>query len=933
MSLETGARLGPYEVVGPLGAGGMGEVYRAKDTRLERTVALKILPAHAASDPEFKARFEREAKTISQLNHPNICVLYDIGRLRPEGSTASQGVELDFLVMELLEGETLAARLQKGALPTEDVLRIAGEIADALDKAHRKGIIHRDLKPANVMLTPNGSKLLDFGLAKPGVVSTSTIETQLASSSQLKPPATPGGTQAPPLTAKGTILGTFQYMAPEQIEGDLADARSDIWAFGCVLYEMVTGKRAFEAKSQASLVASILEKQPTPMAELQPMTPPALGRIVRTCLAKNPDDRFQTAHDLALQLEWIEEGGSALGLPAPVIAHRKRRERLLFATVAAVLALVAAAAAWMLKPAPAQEPGIVGRFVDILPDGQSLTRTGRRVVAISPDGKKVAYVAEQQIFLRELNESQASAIPGTSMNPSEPAFSPNSDALVFWSNGTSGSADTTGKLWRIPLTGGTPAPICDDAPNPWGLAWIGSQIYFGTQKAIMAVPDTGGAAKEIAKAVVNTTDGSKTERLGHPQVTADGKFALFAVNISNKSWDTSQIVAQNLATGERHVVVSGGTAPRLVKSGHLLFFRDNTIFAQAFDNATASVHGSAVPMVQKASFAGISGAGQFSVSDDGTLVYVEGTNDDNLTLTWLDRSGKAEAVAGAPRRRYYEPRLSPDGTMIATATRDDSPDIYIWDLKSNVETRVTHDDVRDAYPMWLDNRELLFATADADGQLTLARRRADLTTERTLLPRGPDAVSPTAVTPDGKTVLVMSFPGGTGYIGTASLEKPDAVTLLLGKSYTSANTALSPDGHWIAYEAREGERNEVFVRPFPNVNDARFPISQGGGSWPVWSRNGKELFYLAGGGGGGGERPLMSVSIKTASGTTFERNAPTKVVNFQGFVRASSRGYDVSLDGSRFLVIADAAAPANSATHTSMRYITNWFEELRARVK
>ncbi len=911
--LTPGTRLGPFEVIGPLGAGGMGEVYRAKDTRLERTVALKILPAHAAADPEFKARFEREAKTISQLNHPNICVLYDIGD--------SAGVS--FLVMELLEGETLAARLQKGPLPAEDVLRIAGEIADALDKAHRKGIIHRDLKPANVMLTPTGSKLLDFGLAKTGVVSTSTIETQLASSSQMQAPRTPGQGQAAPLTAKGTILGTFQYMAPEQIEGDLADARSDIWAFGCVLYEMVTGKRAFDGKSQASLIASILEKHPTPMAELQPMTPPALGRIVRTCLAKNPDDRFQTAHDLALQLDWIEEGGSALGLPAPVIAHRKRRERLLFAGIAAVLAIAAAATAWSLKPAPPKAAGVVGRFLDILPDEQGLTRTGRRVVAISPDGTKVVYVANQQLYLRKLNDSQATAIPGTATNPSEPAFSPAGDSLVFWSNGNTGAQDSSGKIWRIPLTGGTPAPLCD-SPNPWGLTWAGSQIYFGTQAAIMAVPDTGDAPKEIVKA-----DKDKTERFGHPQLTSDGKHLVFAINLANKSWETSQIVSLDLATGARQVLVSGGTSPRLLKSGHLVFYRESTIFAQVFDDATATVKGSAVPMVQKTSYGGISGVGQFSVSDSGTLVYVEGSNDDLLTLTWIDRTGKIEPVAGAPRRRYYSPRISPDGTMIATETRDDSPDIYVWDLRKGTETRVTRDDVRDTAPVWLDNLELLFAS-ERDGALALARRRADLTTDRTVLARAPDSLQPTSVTPDGKTVVVMSFQGGGTFLASVALEKPESPTLLIGKSYTSQNAALSPDGHWIAYEAREGERNEIYVRPFPNVNDRRYQISQGGGSWPVWSRGGKELLYVAG--GGQGERPLVSATVKIASGTTFDWNPPVRLLNMQTYMRATTRGYDVSPDGSRIVVPTDST-PTLTSSRTSMRFVTDWFEELRDRVK
>ena len=915
MPLTAGSRLGPYEVIGPLGAGGMGEVYRATDTRLERTVALKILPAHAAADPEFKARFEREAKTISQLNHPNICVLYDIG----ESAGAS------FLVMELLEGETLAARLQKGPLPTDDVLRIAGEIADALDKAHRKGIIHRDLKPANVMLTPTGSKLLDFGLAKTGVVSASTIETQLATSSQLNPSLShAAGTQAPPLTAKGTILGTFQYMAPEQIEGDLADARSDIWAFGCVLYEMVTGKRAFEAKSQASLIASILEKHPTPMAELQPMTPPALGRVVRTCLSKNPDDRFQTAHDLALQLEWIEEGGSAVGLPAPVIAQRKRRERTTFALIAAGLMIAAAAIAWMLKPAPGVTAGVVGRFVDVLPEEQVLTRSGRRNLAISPDGSKIVYVANQQIYLRKLNETQASPIPGTLVNPSEPVFSPGGTDIAFWSSGITSANETVGKIWRLPLTGGTPTPVCDSA-NPFGMAWTGSKIYFGAQGAVKAAPDTGGTPVDLV-----TADAAKGERLGHPQVTADGRHVIFTINSANRSWDTGQIVAQNLATGERRVIVAGGTSPRLLASGHLIFYRDSTIFAQRFDDRTASVSGTAVPMVLKTLFASFSGAGQFGVSDSGALVYIEGGGDDLLDLVWIDRAGKTERIPGPPRRRYYEPRLSPDGTMIATATRDDSPDIYVWNLKRNVEERVTRDERRDAAPVWLNDRELLFASDDDAGELDIARRRADLTTERTILAKTKDSEAPTSVTRDGTIAIVTTFSTGSGRLASFSLEKPGEATLLLGTAYISQNGTLSPDGHWLAYEARESDKTEVFVRPFPNVNDARYQISQGGGTSPAWSRNGKELLFLSS--AVQSERPMTSAIVRRAAGTTFDWDPPVKLFNFAPYFRSTPRGYDVSADGSRFVAVAEANATLNSA-RIHIRYVTNWFEELRERVK
>jgi Tol biopolymer transport system component len=911
--LSPGLRLGPYEIVGPIGAGGMGEVYRARDTRLERAVAVKILPAHAAADPEFKARFEREAKTISQLNHPNICVVHDVGE--QDGTS--------FLVMELLEGETLAARLQKGALPTEDVLRIAGEIADALDKAHRKGIIHRDLKPANVMLTPTGSKLLDFGLAKPGV-SVGTLETQLARSSELNPP-TPGAASPPPLTTRGTILGTFQYMAPEQVEGDLADARTDIWAFGCLLYEMVTGRRAFEGKSQASLIASILERHPPPMSELQPMTPPALGRIVRTCLAKSPDDRFQTAHDLALQLEWLEEGGSALGLPAPVIASRRQRERMIFAAIALGVGVAGAATAWLVKPVPAAPPGVVGRFMELLPEDQALTRPGRRSLAISPDGTRVVYIANQQIYLRKLNESQVAAIPGTLTNPAEPVFSPEGESIAFWSNGSGNAGDLGGKIWRVPLTGGTPSPVCD-ATNPYGMSWTGSIIYFGQRTAIMSVPATGGTPTELVKA-----DQTKGEQVGHPQITSDGAYLIFVVNTALRNWDTSQIVAQRLGTGERRVLVSGGTSPRLLKSGHLAFIRESTVFAQAFDEQTATVRGTAVPMVQRTGYAGFSGAGHFSVSETGTLAMIEGSGDDLLTLTWIDRAGKTEPVANAPKRRHFEPRLSPDGTMIATATRDDSPDIYVWDLRRGVEARVTRDEVRDVSPVWLDNRELLFGMdADNIGTLDLVRRRADLTTERTVVSATPDSEAPMAVSRDGKTVVVTAYPSGVPHIASVSLDKPGAPVALLGASYPSANASISPDGRWLAYDAREGERNEVYVRPYPNVNDARQQISQGGGNWPAWSRDGKELYYV-GNVGGQADRPFMAVPVRTA-GTTFDWSPGVRLFSMAPYMRSAQRGYDVFLDSTRFLVVSDADAPS-AVTRTVMRYVTNWFEELRARVK
>jgi serine/threonine-protein kinase len=442
----------------------------------------------------------------------------------------------------------------------------------------------------------------------------------------------------------------------------------------------------------------------------------------------------------------------------------------------------------------------------------------------------------------------------------------------------------------------------------------------------MSVPATGGTATQLIKG-----DAANGERIGHPQITSDGTYLIFALGAPGKNWDTSQIVAERLATHERRVLVSGGTSPRLLKSGHLAFYRESTVFAQVFDERTATVSGTAVPMVQRTGYASFSGAGQFSISDSGTIVLVEGSGDDLLNLMWVDRAGKA-AIIAAPKRRYFEPRLSPDGMMVATATRDDSPDIYVWDLHRSVETRVTRDEARDVSPLWIDNRELIFGFGtDVSGQLDLARRRVDLTTERTIIAATPEGEAPMAMSADGKTVVVTTYPGGTGYLARFSLEKPEPPTMMLGTTYPSTNPAISPDGRWIAYEAREGDRTEVYVRPFPNVNDARVQISQGGGIWPTWSRNGKELFYVNNT-AGQAERQVVAVPVRPDHGTTFDWDPGVPLFNIAPYMRSSQRGYDVSPDGTRFIVAADPSAPA-LVSRTVLRYVTNWFEELRARVK
>ncbi|HEY1435788.1 MAG TPA: protein kinase [Thermoanaerobaculia bacterium] len=501
MTLSAGTRLGPYEIVAPIGAGGMGEVYKARDTRLERTVAVKVLSAHLAANEELRQRFEREAKTISQFSHPHICSLYDVGR---EGDT-------DYLVMEFLEGESLADRLAKGPLPTEQILRYGIEIADALDKAHRQGIVHRDLKPGNIMITKSGVKLLDFGLAKPLTaagarpVSGASVMATEAQVSQ-------------PLTERGTVLGTFQYMAPEQLEGGDADGRSDIFAFGAVLYEMATGRKAFTGKSQASLIGSILRDDPPPVSEVAPMVPPALNRVVKTCLAKDPEDRFQTAHDAKLQLEWIAEGGSQAGLPAPVIARRKNREKLAWG-VAAVAILAAAALAfgfWKRTPKP---PRVV-RFEIAIPPSILSIDTPR----ISPNGQTLAFNAtdaegKTQIWIRPLNALAAQPLPGTE-GTTRPFWSPDSRYLGFFSGG---------KLQKIDVTGGPPTKLCD-APTGSDGTWSPQGVILfdgaGTDP-IQRVSAAGGTPAVAVKA-----DAERKElQIGWPEFMPDGNhFIYMAIN-------------------------------------------------------------------------------------------------------------------------------------------------------------------------------------------------------------------------------------------------------------------------------------------------------------------------------------------------------------------------------------------------------------------
>src|SRR6476661_994588 len=589
MALATGTKIGPYEIIAPIGAGGMGEVYRARDTRLERTVAIKVLPDHLSKSEDVRQRFEREAKTISQLSHPHICALHDVGR---EGET-------EYLVMEYLEGETLADRLLKGSLPLEQTLRYGMQIADALDKAHRLGIVHRDLKPGNVMLTKSGVKLLDFGLAK---FQAAARDKQLSGVSVLATEAQ----ASQPLTERGTVLGTFQYMAPEQLEGGEADARSDIFAFGALLYEMATGKKAFSGKSQASLAGSILRDDPTSITEISPMMPPALNRVIKTCLAKDPEDRFQTAHDVKLQLQWVAEGGSQAGVPAPVAARRKSRERLAWGVAAAGLLAAAALGFGYVRRAPVPPRAV--RFEVPAPEGVSAIDAPR----VSPDGRYLAFSAtdsegKPRIWVRPLNAIAAQPLNGTE-GTTRPFWSPDSRFLGFMAEG---------KLKKIEVTGGPAQKICDaptGADGSWGSE--GVILYDGTGKdPIHRVLAAGGSPTVAAKA--DTKEGE----VGWPEFLPDGRHFLY-MSIGSKPEDSTYRVG-TLDSTDSKPFAPAQTLLTYSPPGYLLFVRDKTLVAQRFDPKALKTQGEPVPLAEHIGTDSV-GLATFSVSRDGTLAYRTG---------------------------------------------------------------------------------------------------------------------------------------------------------------------------------------------------------------------------------------------------------------------------------------------------------------------
>jgi dipeptidyl aminopeptidase/acylaminoacyl peptidase len=662
------------------------------------------------------------------------------------------------------------------------------------------------------------------------------------------------------------------------------------------------------------------------MTELQPLTPPALSRVVRTCLEKNPDHRFHTAHDLWLNLEWIEEGGSAAGLPAPVVAGRKRRERVMFAGGALLLAALAAALAWALKPAPVTPPGVVSRFPYVLPEGQTFTRTGRRVVAISPDGTKLAYIANNQIYLRHMHELEAQPIRGTAVDPVDLTFSPDGQSIAFFVPAQQGSGLQDASLKKVAITGGALIPLCP-AGEPFGLRWQGDRIVFSVGNRILAVPDTGGATTTL----VSIADG-EPGLLAHPQFVNDGRALLYTIGTARGSFTEGQIVVQSLPSGTPRVLVQGGMDGRLVSSGHLLWVREGVLMAQPINLTSLQPLGGQVPIVDSVRDTPFSGAGFLSLSDTGTLAYVPGTFEGNSNLVWVDRKG-VETPTGAPPAPYAYARISPDKTrIVANTTSTSDNDIVMWDLDRKTQTRLTQHPDFDGYPVWSpDSRSVIFqssATASRATQGDLYRRAADGTGVQERLTESPERKAPMMML-DAHRILVRSTTAAASRLTVWPVAPGDKPQEVFSASVPNQlNGEVSPNGRWIAYQSAEGStRDEIHVRPFPATDNGHWSISSGGGSRPMWSNSGRELFYVTPPPG-----RLMRVEVEpNPADGSFKpgRPEPVPIDLAKYFVGQVGRNFHISADDKLLLMIA----PITAGEGPSITLVTNWIEELKTRVR
>jgi eukaryotic-like serine/threonine-protein kinase len=874
MALAPGSRLGPYEVISPLGAGGMGEVYKARDTRLGRTVAIKVLAPALSEDPAFRARFDREAQTISRLSNSHICTLYDVGK---DGG-------VDYLVLEFLEGETLAELCRKGPVAPARAIALGLEICDALAAAHRAGVLHRDLKPGNVMLTPSGVKLLDFGLAKASVEAAGVSTPHTAA------------TVTTPLTARGTILGTSQYMAPEQYEGRAADARSDIWAFGCVLYEMIAGQRPFDGETTASIIGAIVSSEPAPLPALAPGVSPAIERVIRGSLEKDPEARWQDIRDVRRALQ--AASGDA-GVATPVPGSRRKVGWLAAALGALLLIAVAALAMNWKREAPASlvrfdfhipPPAEIQRFNDIY-----------QYFAVSPDGRRVVIASvggspPGSLWIKAVDAPAAQMIAGTS-GATGPFWSPDGRSIGFFADGT---------LKRVALDGGSPKTLCPVGGVSWNGAWSSTGTIliaeWGAQR-LMRVSEEGGQP-------VRVLSGRMPQ--AWPRFLPDGRRFLF--NEIDLTTSTIRAFVGTLDSAEVKPIEGVSSRMEYV-AGRLVFWRDGSLIAQAFDIDRARLTGTPNTLADHVHGFAITGFAAFSASA-GTLVYQAGVSTGRLE--WLDRQGRPLGSVGTAAD-YVGVQLSPDGSSIAYAARDPdlgTNDIYVFDLQRNADRRLVTDRRTENPPIWTPDGQTVIYAADRTGPPNLFALAVNRAGEpRSLVPPGIGGPQrPYSITRDGKFVLYTHNQGATGNdILMSPLDGSGTVTPIVQTKAQEGQPHLSADGEWLAYVSDESGRTEVYVQRLRDPSTRR-QVSPSGGTAPRWRRDGGEIFFLTGG------RALVWAVDVTRSGADPVPGIPHLL--FTAYRRLTD--YDVTADGQRFLLAPDAPREAGA-----LSAVLNWQALLR----
>jgi Tol biopolymer transport system component len=879
--LTPGTRLGAYEIEVPLAEGGMGQVYRARDTRLDRAVAIKVLRSDIADDRQARERFEREARAISHISHPHICTLYDIGDA--DGTS--------FLVMELLDGETLAARLRRGPLPIDQALTIGGEIADAIDKAHRAGIVHGDLKPENVMLTRTGVKLLDFGLARQGGVA------PVAAGSD-------GVTTTTTIANPGVVVGTLQYLAPEQLEGKEADPRSDIFALGAVLYEIVTGRKAFDGHTPAAVIAAIMQHEPAPVTQLRPQTPRALEHVIATCLAKDPDARWQHAGDLARELAWVASSELTPHAAAPLPSRPR-----IWMALAAVFLIAAVALAALLFIG--RRPGDVApiRTSILLPEGLrfpgggAIGGVGR--FALSPDGRRIAFVAtdaagNQMLWVRSLDSLKATPIPDTD-GAFSPFWSPDSKTIGFIAQNQLNTVD--------PSSGGSPVVVASPAANTTA-AWSRDNVILFTPtftSALFSVPASGGTPRQVT--TLDPSAGDVLHR--NPSFLPDGRHFLYVA--AGRSRPGAAVGPRAVFVGslddmrKSTQLVASGTSIRYAQ-GRVIFVRENTLVAQPFDVDRLTLTGEPKAIAEQVELLA-PGSAAFSLSDSGVLAYQPSS--EGSQLIWFDRTGRQLSTVGDPGM-YDDLEISPDAHHAAVTVVDantNTRDLWIFDVDRGVRTRFTSDPAEDVAPVWSPDGGRIAFASNRKGHYDVWEKSASGLTMETLLVSDATEKYPTSWLPDGRRLLVWSFDVMTNATGL-SIFSPDRKVPTPFLSSPASPGRLSPDGKWVAYSSIESGRSEVYVVPFPMAS-RKVQVSTAGGTLPRWRSDSRELFYA------GRDNRLMAVSVE-GSGSDLEIGTPRAL--FEARPVGTRAFYDVVGDGNRFLV----NSVRGESTSPSISLVQNW---------